>query len=74
MNKLKTAFGAPAVDNKNTAGARGPALLQDICVVGAQIKVQERHTGNCAEADPLLRVVTNALRGEACLEDRDEVR
>ncbi|MGF7179041.1 hypothetical protein HDF11_000521 [Tunturiibacter psychrotolerans] len=33
MNKLKTAFGAPAVDNKNTAGARGPTLLQDICVV-----------------------------------------
>ncbi len=32
MNKLTTAFGAPVVDNQNiqTAGARGPALLQDI--------------------------------------------
>ncbi|MEN0106209.1 MAG: catalase [Pseudomonas sp.] len=32
MNKLTTAFGAPVVDNQNTqtAGPRGPALLQDI--------------------------------------------
>lgn len=32
MNKLTTAFGAPVVDNQNiqTAGSRGPALLQDI--------------------------------------------
>lgn len=32
MNKLTTAFGAPVVDNQNTetAGKRGPALLQDI--------------------------------------------
>ncbi|SIT36795.1 catalase (hydroperoxidase II) [Paraburkholderia piptadeniae] len=32
MNKLTTAFGAPVVDNQNiqTAGARGPALLQDV--------------------------------------------
>ncbi|CAG4901694.1 catalase [Paraburkholderia gardini] len=32
MNKLTTAFGAPVVDNNNiqTAGPRGPALLQDV--------------------------------------------
>jgi catalase len=32
MNKLTTAFGAPVVDNQNiqTAGPRGPALLQDV--------------------------------------------
>ncbi|MBN3968523.1 MULTISPECIES: catalase [Pseudomonas] len=32
MKKLTTAFGAPVVDNNNTqtAGARGPALLQDV--------------------------------------------
>src|ERR1700753_4277514 len=32
MNKLTTAFGAPVVDNQNiqTAGRRGPALLQDV--------------------------------------------
>ena len=32
MNKLTTAFGAPVVDNNNTqtAGTRGPALLQDV--------------------------------------------
>ncbi|OLF53842.1 catalase [Pseudomonas chlororaphis] len=32
MKKLTTAFGAPVVDNQNiqTAGPRGPALLQDI--------------------------------------------
>ncbi|KVN53134.1 catalase [Burkholderia anthina] len=32
MNKLTTAFGAPVVDNENieTAGPRGPALLQDV--------------------------------------------
>jgi catalase len=32
MNKLTTAFGAPVVDNQNiqTAGLRGPALLQDV--------------------------------------------
>ncbi|MDR6376171.1 catalase [Paraburkholderia caledonica] len=32
MNKLTTAAGAPVVDNQNiqTAGARGPALLQDV--------------------------------------------
>ncbi len=31
-NKLTTAFGAPVVDNQNiqTAGSRGPALLQDV--------------------------------------------
>ena len=31
-NKLTTAFGAPVADNQNTqtAGARGPALLQDV--------------------------------------------
>ena len=30
--KLTTAFGAPVPDNQNiqTAGARGPALLQDV--------------------------------------------
>jgi hypothetical protein len=74
MNKLKTAFGAPAVDNKNTAGARGPRCCKIFALFGAQIKVQERHIGNCAEADPLLRVVTKAVRSEACLEGRDEVR
>ncbi|QGZ65749.1 catalase [Paraburkholderia acidisoli] len=32
MSKLTTAFGAPVVDNQNTqtAGPRGPALLQDV--------------------------------------------
>src|SRR6266576_1394678 len=32
MKKLTTAFGAPVVDNQNiqTAGQRGPALLQDV--------------------------------------------
>lgn len=32
MNKLTTAIGAPVVDNQNTqtAGPRGPALLQDV--------------------------------------------
>src|SRR5476649_3072379 len=32
MNKLTTAAGAPVVDNQNTqtAGPRGPALLQDV--------------------------------------------
>jgi catalase len=32
VNKLTTAFGAPVVDNQNiqTAGPRGPALLQDV--------------------------------------------
>jgi len=32
MNRLTTAFGAPVVDNQNikTAGARGPALLENI--------------------------------------------
>ena len=32
MKKLTTAFGAPVVDNNNiqTAGPRGPALLQDV--------------------------------------------
>ncbi|CAM2154208.1 Catalase [Pararobbsia alpina] len=32
MNKLTTAFGAPVVDNQNvqTAGPRGPQLLQDV--------------------------------------------
>src|SRR4030095_11744147 len=32
MKKLTTAFGAPVVDNQNvqTAGPRGPALLQDV--------------------------------------------
>ncbi|REG49597.1 catalase [Paraburkholderia sp. BL6669N2] len=32
MNKLTTGFGAPVVDNQNTqtAGPRGPALLQDV--------------------------------------------
>ena len=32
MNKLTTAFGAPVIDNQNiqTAGPRGPALLQDV--------------------------------------------
>jgi len=32
LNKLTTAFGAPVVDNQNiqTAGPRGPALLQDV--------------------------------------------
>jgi len=32
VNKLTTAAGAPVVDNQNiqTAGARGPALLQDV--------------------------------------------
>src|SRR3546814_2654693 len=32
MKKLTTAFGAPVADNQNiqTAGARGPALLQDV--------------------------------------------
>ena len=32
MAKLTTVFGAPVVDNQNirTAGARGPALLEDV--------------------------------------------
>ncbi len=32
MHKLTTAFGAPVVDNQNTqtAGKRGPVLLQDV--------------------------------------------
>jgi catalase len=34
-NKLTTAFGAPVVDNQNTqtAGPRGPALLQDVWLI-----------------------------------------
>ena len=32
MKRLTTEFGAPVVDNQNiqTAGPRGPALLQDV--------------------------------------------
>ncbi|CAB3752202.1 catalase [Paraburkholderia solisilvae] len=35
MSKLTTAFGAPVVDNQNTqtAGPRGPALLQDVWLI-----------------------------------------
>src|SRR5438874_4781463 len=35
MKKLTTAFGAPVVDNQNiqTAGQRGPALLQDLWLI-----------------------------------------